>query len=159
MINWSKRKYSKEDFVKAWLSSTSIRQVAMKLQLNATGDAQKVLRRAADDLGLSNSHITGKGLNKTRNHNQHSAIPLKDILVRNSDYTNTTQLKKRIIQSKLLTDNCAICESNTWNNKPIPLQLDHINGKKTDHRIKNLRLICPNCHALTPTYRGRNRGN
>ncbi len=40
----------------------------------------------------------------------------------------------------------------------MPLELDHINGDRDDNRLGNLRVICPNCHAQTPTYRGRNIG-
>ena len=39
------------------------------------------------------------------------------------------------------------------------LEINHVNGDGTDHRPENLQVLCPNCHALTPTYRGRNRGN
>jgi hypothetical protein len=39
-----------------------------------------------------------------------------------------------------------------------PLELDHVNGRRDDDRIETLRILCPNCHAQTSTYRGRNIG-
>lgn len=51
---------------------------------------------------------------------------------------------------------CNECGIDTWHGKTIPLELDHINGKSQDNRIENLRLLCPNCHSLTDTWRGRN---
>lgn len=53
---------------------------------------------------------------------------------------------------------CEICKLSLWLTKPIPLELDHIDGNSDNNEKENLRLICPNCHAQTPTYRGRNRG-
>ena len=53
---------------------------------------------------------------------------------------------------------CEICLLESWNQRPIPLELDHVNGRRDDNRLENLRVLCPNCHAQTDTYRGRNIG-
>lgn len=83
---------------------------------------------------------------------------LEDILVENSTYTNRTALKERLIKEKILEYKCAICgNEGIWNGNPSTLQLDHINGINNDHRIKNLRFLCPNCHSQTETFSGRNK--
>jgi 5-methylcytosine-specific restriction endonuclease McrA len=51
-----------------------------------------------------------------------------------------------------------MCDRERWNGLPIPLELDHVNGMRSDNRLSNLRILCPNCHAQTPNYRGRNIG-
>lgn len=54
---------------------------------------------------------------------------------------------------------CAICSNSEWMGKPIPLERDHIDGDGTNHLIENQRLLCPNCHAQTPTFKAKNKGN
>lgn len=54
---------------------------------------------------------------------------------------------------------CAICRLETWNGHPIPLELDHIDGNASRNVQENLRLLCPNCHAQTATYKNKNVGN
>lgn len=54
---------------------------------------------------------------------------------------------------------CSVCNLYEWNEKEIPLELDHIDGNHHDNSRNNVELLCPNCHAQTPTWRGRNLKN
>lgn len=53
---------------------------------------------------------------------------------------------------------CELCGITEWQGAPVSLILDHIDGNSDDWSLNNLRLICPNCDAQTPTYKSRNRG-
>lgn len=79
-------------------------------------------------------------------------IPLEQILVEHSTYTNRDTLKGRLLRTGLLQPHCYICGITNWLGKLLSLHLDHINGVKNDNRIGNLRLLCPNCHSQTDTY-------
>ncbi len=68
-------------------------------------------------------------------------------------------LKTRLIRAGIKGAFCEDCGLAAWSGKPIPLELHHVNGDSTDNRIENIRILCPNCHAQTPTYRGKNIGS
>jgi hypothetical protein len=55
-------------------------------------------------------------------------------------------------------EQCGWSEVNPYTGK-VPLEIDHINGDPYDDRYENFKVLCPNCHALTSTYKGANRGN
>ncbi len=86
-------------------------------------------------------------------------IPLEEILVKGSSY-QSYQLKNRLFRSGIKTQNCEECG---WAKRSIdgriPVELDHINGDRHDNRLINLRVLCPNCHSLKTTHRGRNKAN
>ena len=85
------------------------------------------------------------------------AASLGDVLVAGRQ-CQTSDLKRRLLSEGVLRPLCAACGREAWQGRVIPLELDHVNGDRADNRLDNLRLLCPNCHAQTPTYRGRNIG-
>lgn len=57
-------------------------------------------------------------------------------------------------------DKCELCsQENMWNNKPLRLQVDHIDGHSDNNDLTNVRLLCPNCHTQTDTYGSKGHGN
>lgn len=153
------RKYTDDAFCQAVRGSTSIRQVLMRLGLKGAGGNYWLAKKRIKDLGLSVSHFLGQGYLKGKNHTWAKKIPLSAILIKDSPYRNTNKLRKRLFNEGLFEKKCQGCGNKEWQGVPIPLELEHINGISNDHRKENLRILCPNCHALTPTYRGKNIGN
>lgn len=107
----------------------------------------------AERLGVYNPNQSGKGVNKK----SAKKIPLENIIHfgLHPQY-QTNKLRIRLLNEGIKLHQCESCGLATWSNNPIPLELDHIDGCNNNHLIDNLRLLCPNCHAFTPTYRGRN---
>jgi hypothetical protein len=81
-------------------------------------------------------------------------MPIAELLA--SPKRNRTHLKLRLIKARLLENRCQTCGLRDWLGKPLNMHLDHVNGVRNDNRLENLRMLCPNCHAQTPTYSGRN---
>lgn len=75
---------------------------------------------------------------------------------------STGNYSARTAKKFLMQENgnkCKICSNEEWQGKPIPIELDHIDGDSTNNELNNLRLLCPNCHAQTSTYKGKNVGS
>lgn len=144
---------TKEELEKIINESKTLAEVMYKLGYSGNrGNSIKGLKNYLDELNIDYS----KYINNFYAYS-HPQNELKDILVENSSYSNMTRLKKRIINAGLLKNECYICGINEWQNKPLVLQLDHINGNNRDNRIENLRLLCPNCHSQTDTWCGKNK--
>lgn len=84
-----------------------------------------------------------------------SATPLAEILVVGSSFSRG-HLKERLFKSGLKARRCELCgQGEIWRDAPMSLILDHINGVANDHRLENLRIVCPNCAATLDTHCGR----
>ena len=114
------------------------------------GSSTDILKRRIAELNCSTEHFSRKGPGYQAKH------ALVDVLVENSTYANIASLKRRLVREGILEYKCAICGINQWLGQEISLQLDHINGINNDHRVENLRFLCPNCHSQTNTYGGKN---
>ena len=115
---------------------------------------QVKLKEQIAEFGLDISHFTGQGWSKGQSFPPRPRIPIEEILKKDRPFT-TSSLRKRLLLEGIKEHRCESCDRTQWHARPIPLELDHINGDSDDNRLENLRLLCPNCHALTDNYRGR----
>lgn len=137
-------------------SSCSFVEVFIKLGVNPySGGSYRTLMSRLSRESFDLTKLSFARSCRPRSHKVKSE--LSSVLIEYSPFKNSTALKKRIVVEGLLPDLCADCGlSPSWNNKPITLQLDHINGVHNDNRLSNLRILCPNCHTQTATYGSKN---
>lgn len=125
--------------------------------LDNKGNNHKTLKKRCDEEGLSHTHLKegGRKAQTQALRMRNKAIPLEEVMVENSTYSRT-HLKNRLIQNKVIPYECRECgRPPTWRGKSLSLVLDHINGVSNDHRLENLRFLCPNCNSQTETFAGK----
>jgi hypothetical protein len=135
-------------------SSVTKSDVLRKLGLGVYTGNYDTLDKHIARLQLDTSHFVGwahgTGGNTPRS--------LAEVMAKNSTYSRT-HLKNRLLRDGLLENSCALCGLGPeWQGRPLIMILDHINGAKNDHRMENLRLLCPNCNSQADTFCGRNKG-
>jgi len=142
-----RKKYTDEQLVAAVQNSVTLQQVLDKL--NLIGGHARIKEKILQ-LKLDINHWTNFSGSVPR-----KIVPLENLLKKNTNI-QTSNLKTRLLNNEYLEYKCSICGISEWNDKSISLQLDHINGQRKDNRLKNLRLLCPNCHSQTDTFCGKN---
>lgn len=85
-------------------------------------------------------------------------MPINELLVAGRTQTARSHLKRRLLDEGLKTNRCEQCGLTDWRGRPLSMALHHVNGDGKDNRLSNLQLLCPNCHAQTENFAGRNTG-
>lgn len=151
------KKWDVQQLKKAVAESRSVRQVLGKLGLKQAGGNYAQIKKYLEQLNIERKHFTGPGWSKGLRVTRNPGVPLEELLVTNSHY-QSFKLKKRLFEANLKHKQCEECGwSKISKDGRLPLELDHINGNPRDNRLENLRVLCPNCHSLKPTHRGRNK--
>ena len=152
----ARTRWSDESLRSAVASSRSYAQVIRRLGLVPAGGNYDQVQRRIRDQAIDTSHFTSQAWN-AGGVPRGPSRPLQHVLVAGR-LTASHNLKRRLFRAGLKHPRCELCG---WAERApdgrIPVELDHINGDKTDNRLENLRVVCPNCHSLQPTHRGLNK--
>ena len=148
-------KRNKEDILAAAKSSFSIAEMCRRLGLVPSGGNYRLMHNAIAEYNIDTSHFRGQGWNVGLKFKPTHAKSLSEILVNGSSF-QSYKLKNRLFKECLKEKRCENCGRTTWLGHEIPLEIHHKNGDSRDNRLENLEILCPNCHALTDSYRGKN---
>ena len=116
--------------------------------------------RKKNSQGLKEAYQSGKReCSFTEEHLQKSLETRRKLAVETQFVNGSTASNQHITNLLINTLHkpykCAVCGIDTWNNKPLTLELDHIDGNSSNNEIDKLRFLWPNCHSQTDTFRGR----
>ena len=142
------KEINKDNFIEVCNTSLTMAEASRKLNLHFN-----TFKRYAIQFNCWNPNQSGKGTNRK---SPITKIKTQDIIDGKYPNFQTFKLKNRIFNEGIKERRCECCGLTEWNNLPIPLELHHIDGNRNNHKLENLKILCPNCHAQTETYRAKN---
>jgi hypothetical protein len=111
-----------------------------------SGIGRATIRKYCERFGIDLSHFRpGRG----------RFAPVDTVLCKDSKYDRATA-KQALLRLELVEESCKRCGAKEWLGEKLTLEMNHIDGDRWNHSVENLELLCPNCHSLTPTHRGKN---
>lgn len=135
-------------------ASTSLAGMMRLLDTEPSSTGYRRLRRALDLNGIDTSHFRRTPWRKVDQRPPRAFDPYKVLTLRDADSGRVTRSRlHRALAALGRAEVCATCGIGTeWRGRKLSLEIDHINGDFLDNRPENLRYLCPNCHAITPSY-------
>ncbi|WP_256103176.1 HNH endonuclease signature motif containing protein [Streptomyces sp. ODS05-4] len=141
-------------------ASTNMTEVLRRLGIDAVGGNHTHISRRVRTLGIDTSHFTRRVPRARTTRRADRSLPAEILVLKTERHPKRTSgvRLRRAMTASGVPDCCALCgQEPLWRGRPLPLEVDHISGNWRDNRIGNLRILCPNCHSATDTYRGRKR--
>jgi hypothetical protein len=138
------REYQDEEVIKKAAEVKSLASLLRALNLKPAGGNYAHMKKTLQRLNIDTSHWKGQGWSKGEQK--------KDW----ADYSKVSSLKPHLIKKRGNT--CEICNLALWLEKDISLEVHHIDGDRTNNKVENLQLLCPNCHSFTDNWRSKKGG-
>lgn len=136
-----------KDQILQWISENKSKAFISK----ELGCKQETLNRYLEKMGIEyTGNQSGKGQPKRK-----PKMDLEDYLANSTDI-QTNKIRKKILEENIKAHKCECCGLETWLGQPIPLEVHHKDGDRSHNELSNFELLCPNCHAFTDSYRGKN---
>ena len=132
-------KYTKEFLEPIVKSSKTYAECLRKLGIAPVGGNYGLLKKNIEKFEIDTSHMLHKLI--------FTGTEIKQL----DELRKPESIKKRIVSERGHV--CESCLLYLWMGKQISLELEHIDGNRQNNARENLKLLCPNCHSMTPTWR------
>ena len=138
---------NQKDQILLWISENKSKAFISR----ELGCKQETLNRYLEKMGIEyTGNQSGKGQPKKK-----PKMNLEEYLANSVDI-QTNKIRKKILEENIKAHKCECCGLETWLGEPIPLEVHHKDGDHHHNELSNFELLCPNCHAFTDSYRGKN---
>ncbi|MFD4575130.1 HNH endonuclease [Streptomyces sp. NPDC058417] len=153
-------KWTREVLASAVASSSNMCEVLRRLGVEVVGGQHTHISRRVKAYGIDTSHFSGATRTARQQENRRRRSASEILVADHSAHPRRTPSGrlKRAMRERGVPERCALCgTAPVWQGRPLPLEVDHIDGDWRNNRLENLRMLCPNCHSTTDGYRRRGK--